>query len=301
MSGRSNLRSILEPHLSVERCTAEFVDLVRIPSPQTAMMEAEPALRRFIETAVEPRLRALGFDDCRYDQMGNLIAGMGPSGSRSLMLVSHAMNQPPTTMPNPYTGEIVDGAPFGLVGKVVRGRGASEQKGTMAAMLHAMEAVRHAGIPLGGRLTFVCCVSGETGREDAIRNVVEVEGVRADIAILYGNLLRLQLGNRGRIDMRVIVHGETCHSSRPKDGCNAVTGAIEIVCRTQEQNPSRQSTPAAWFRKPHGKRFLELSGFHSHGAGSLRHFTRPSPLAGGRPGRGGRSDHGRGDVGRRSA
>ena len=235
MSGRSNLRSILEPHLSVERCTAEFVDLVRIPSPQTAMMEAEPALRRFIGTAVEPRLRALGFDDCRYDQMGNLIAGMGPSGSRSLMLVSHAMNQPPTTMPNPYTGEIVDGAPFGLVGKVVRGRGASEQKGTMAAMLHAMEAVRRAGIPLGGRLTFVCCVSGETGREDAIRNVVEVEGVRADIAILYGNLLRLQLGNRGRIDMQVMVHGETCHSSRPKDGCNAVTGAIEIVCRLKNE------------------------------------------------------------------
>jgi hypothetical protein len=117
MSGGSSLRAILEPHLSVERCTAEFVDLVRIPSPQTAMMEAEPALRRFIETAVEPRLRALGFDNCRYDQMGNLIADMGPSGGRSLMLVSHAMNQPPTTMANPYTGEIVDGAPFGLVGK----------------------------------------------------------------------------------------------------------------------------------------------------------------------------------------
>lgn len=258
MSGGSILRAILEPHLSVERCTAEFVNLVRIASPQTTLMEAEPALHRFIEGAVEPRLRALGFSNCRYDQMGNLIAHMGPSGGHSLMLVGHAMNQPPTSMPNPYTGEIIDGAPFGLLGKVVRGRGASEQKGTMAAMLHAMEAVRRAGIPLEGRLTFVCCVSGETGREDAIRNVVEVEGVRADIAILYGNLLRLQLGNRGRIDMQVTVYGETCHSSRPKDGCNAVTGAIEIARRLTTEIVLDKTHPQL------GSANLTVNGFRSY-------------------------------------
>ena len=52
------------------------------------------------------------------------------------MLVGHAMNQPPTTMADPYAGEIAT-AQFGLPGQVVRGRGASEQKSTLAAMLHA--------------------------------------------------------------------------------------------------------------------------------------------------------------------
>jgi acetylornithine deacetylase/succinyl-diaminopimelate desuccinylase-like protein len=232
MSHAEALRNALEPYLSRETCEAEFVRLVRVPSPQTGLLEREPALRRFIEAAVEPRLRAMGVDNIRYDAMGNLIAQIGPdSGGPSLMLISHAMNQPPNSMPNPYAGEILDGALFGLPGKVVRGRGASEQKGTMAAMLHAIEAFMRAGLPLQGRLSFICCVSGETGSIDAIQNVVEVEGVRADIAVVYGNSLKLQLGNRGRIDMHISVHGESSHSSRPKEGCNAVTGAVEVIRR----------------------------------------------------------------------
>jgi acetylornithine deacetylase/succinyl-diaminopimelate desuccinylase-like protein len=231
MSHAQALRNALEPYLSQEGCESEFVKLVRVPSPQTELLEREPALRRFIEGAVEPRLRAMGVNNIRYDAMGNLIAQIGPNDGPSLMLISHAMNQPPNSMPNPYDGEILDGAPFGLPGKVVRGRGASEQKGTMAAMLHAMEAFTRAALPLKGQLSFICCVSGETGCIDAIRNVVEVEGVRADIAIVYGNSLKLQLGNRGRIDMRISVHGETSHSSRPKEGCNAVTGALEVIRR----------------------------------------------------------------------
>lgn len=249
MSADGALRERLEAQLSRERCIATLVDLLRVPSPQTALLEAEPALRRFIETAVEPRLReALGRGPgagsgaarFRYDAMGNLIVELGAAASPSLMLVGHAMNQPPNTMPNPYAGEIIDGAPFGFSGEVVRGRGASEQKGTLAAMLHAIAAVMQAGVPLRGRLVFVCCVSGETGKIDAIRNVVEAEGVRADIAVVYGNSLKLQLGNRGRIDMRVTVRGEACHSSRPHEGCNAVTGAVEVVRRLASEYRGRR-------------------------------------------------------------
>jgi acetylornithine deacetylase/succinyl-diaminopimelate desuccinylase-like protein len=234
MSAASNesLKERLEATLSRDACRQLFVDLVRVPSPQTALLEAEPQLRRFIETAVEPCIRRLAPWSCHTDAMGNLIAtfGTGASG-RSLMLIGHAMNHPPGSMQNPYSGEIIDGAPFGIDGDVVRGRGASEQKGTLAAMLHALDAVHAAGIPIAGTLHFVCCVSGETGTIDAIRNVVEVEGVRSDMAFLYGNWLKLALGNRGRIDMHVIVHGQSCHSSRPQEGCNAVTGAVEAVRR----------------------------------------------------------------------
>ena len=219
------LRSVITP----ERCKELLIELVRVPSPQTALMEAEPLLRTFIATAVEPRLRAMGFSDIRYDLMGNLIStvGTGRSG-RSLMLITNAMNQPAATMINAYAGDTADGARFGLPGEVVLGKGASEQKANMAAMLVAMEAVLGGGVTLSGRLVHVCCVSGETGSHAAIRSVVEGEGVRADLAYLGGTSLMMTLGNRGRIDVFITVHGAPTHSSRPEDGANAVTGAMEV-------------------------------------------------------------------------
>lgn len=226
------LASTLSRHLSSERCIALLQDLVRIPSPQTELLEAEPQLRRFIEHAIEPRLRAIDFKNVRYDAMGNFVARKAATpGPKSVMLVGHAMNQPPATMPDPYSGAIVSGEPFGFPSAVVRGRGASEQKSTLAAMLHALEALTNAKLPLVGEMIFICCVSGETGSHDAIRNVIEAEGIRPDMAFVYGNGNKIQLGNRGRIDMRITVHGKPCHSSRPKEGCNAVTAAADIIRR----------------------------------------------------------------------
>jgi len=46
--------------ITTERARALMVDLARIPSPLTEFLEAEPKLREFIDTAVEPRLRNMG-------------------------------------------------------------------------------------------------------------------------------------------------------------------------------------------------------------------------------------------------
>ena len=145
------------------------------------------------------------------------------------MLIGNAMNQPAATMPNPYAGDVVDGAAYGLPGECVMGKGASEQKATLAAMLHAMEVVIASKPAIKGKLIFTCCLSGETGKHDAIRSVVEGAGVRADMAVLGGTGLKITLGNRGRIDVFVTVKGSPCHSSRPWDGVNAVTGATEAI------------------------------------------------------------------------
>ena len=56
------------------------------------------------------------------------------------------------------------------------GKGASEQKSNLAAMLHAMETVIASQAPVSGKLIFVCCLSGETGKHDAIRSVIEGGG-----------------------------------------------------------------------------------------------------------------------------
>ena len=229
------IASLLAPYLSWTAVRTLMVELAKVPSPQTELFEAEPLLRTFIQTAVAPRVETMGFKDIRFDSMGNLIASYGANRSgASLMLCSNAMNQPQATMKNAYSGDIIDGRPHGLPGEAVMGKGLSEQKATMGAMLHAMDVVIRSGVAIEGRLVFLCCVSGETGRHDAIRNVVETEGVRADMCLLGGNGNRISLGNRGRIDVFITVKGVPSHSSRPHDGCNAITGAFEVHRRLLE-------------------------------------------------------------------
>jgi acetylornithine deacetylase/succinyl-diaminopimelate desuccinylase-like protein len=224
------IKKLLDAELSRERAKQLLIELVRVPSPQTALLEDEPLLKEFLRKAIEPRLSTMGFADIRYDAMGNLIAtyGAGTSG-KSLMFIGNAMNQPASTMPNPYNGDVVDGAKYGLPGECVMGKGASEQKANLAAMLHAMETVIAAKAPIAGKLIFTCCLSGETGKHDAIKSVVEGAGVRADMAVLGGTGLKITLGNRGRIDVFVTVKGSPCHSARPWDGVNAITGATEAL------------------------------------------------------------------------
>src|SRR5262249_41813225 len=207
-----------------------FTARVEVRSRGAQCREAEPLLKAFIASAIEPRLRSMGFAEIRYDAMGNLIASYGAgTTNKSLMLIGNAMNQPAATMPNPYAGDVVDGAAYDLPGECVMGKGASEQKATLAAMLHAMEVVIASKPAIKGKLIFTCCLSGETGKHDAIRSVVEGAGIRADMAVLGGTGLKITLGNRGRIDVFVTVKGSPCHSSRPWDGANAITGATEAI------------------------------------------------------------------------
>ena len=231
-----SLKKTITDAISTDRVKDILVELVKVPSPQTDKFESEPLLAEFIRNAVEPRLRKMGITDIRYDKMDNLISTYGADTTgKSLMLISNAMNQPQSTMVNAYDGDVVDGAKYELPGEVVLGKGASEQKGTMAAMLHAMETIIASDLPINGQLVFLCCVSGETGRHDAITSVVEGEGVRADMAILGGTSLKLTLGNRGRIDSFVKVKGSPGHSSAPNKACNAITGAREIIDRLEDQ------------------------------------------------------------------
>jgi acetylornithine deacetylase/succinyl-diaminopimelate desuccinylase-like protein len=220
--------------ISLESCKKLLIEFVKVPSPQTALMEEEPLLKRFISNEVEPRLREMGISDIRYDAMGNLYSsyGAGTSG-RSLMLITNAMNQPQATMARAYEGDVLSGEPYGLPGEVVLGKGASEQKSNMTAMLIAMASVIASGIPITGRLVHLCCLSGETGKHDAIKSIVEATGAKADMAFLGGTSLKLSLGNRGRIDVFIKVRGKSAHSSGPRNGCNAITGAMEILRRLE--------------------------------------------------------------------
>jgi len=67
---------------------------------------------------------------------------------------------------------VVDGQKFGLPGEAVMGKGASEQSqpGRHAARARDRHRVENS---IKGKLIFTCCLSGETGKHDAIQSVVE--------------------------------------------------------------------------------------------------------------------------------
>lgn len=198
---------------------------VRFPSQQTALQEADPEVKAFIETCAAPLLEEVGAK-MRYDGMGNLIVEAGPADAgRSLMLVGYAMTHPAANMTDPFSATLVDTAR----GPAVRGRGVAEQKTALTAAVAALAQAIADG-RLEGRLVFALTTAGETGRHDAMESVMDALGYAPDQAvILIGTSNRVAIGNKGRVDFDVVVRGKTSHSSAPWNGVNAITGARNVL------------------------------------------------------------------------
>jgi len=221
-------RQEIEQRLDYEETKRLLVKLVQTPSPQTELLEKEPRVLYLIRDVVRPELESEGIRTV-IDDMGNLTARLpGKANAKGLVLVSYAMNAAPSTMPNPYSGEIVDGGPYDLPGECVWGRGACEQKGSLAAMLMAMKLIARSGWELPGALYFVTSTAGESGKHESLDYVLSHDGIEAQWGIIDGPP-EIQLGNKGRIDVRIMVRGRQAHSSRPWDGINAVEGAVRVL------------------------------------------------------------------------
>ena len=200
---------------------------VRHPSPQTERFEQEPQVQSFIGSEVVPLLQRLGLP-WRRDRMGNLLVELGPQrADRSLMLMAYAMTHPANRMRDPYAGELIEDA----TGSHVRGRGVSEQKGSLAAALAAVKTAADR-LALRGRLVFTVSTAGETGRHDAAISICEALGFFPKLAVIViGTTGRVALANKGRIDAIVTVRGKAAHSSTPWVGVNAIDGARRVLER----------------------------------------------------------------------
>jgi acetylornithine deacetylase/succinyl-diaminopimelate desuccinylase-like protein len=228
-------------HLSVP--TVEIVEwtrtFVRHPSPQTHAFEQEPQVQSFIADQVVPLVQKLGLP-CRRDPMGNLLIELGPQrADRSLMLMAYAMTHPANRMRDPYAGELIEQTG----GAFVRGRGVSEQKGSLAAALAAVKTIADRR-SLGGRLVLAVSTAGETGRHDAALSICEALGFFPKLAVIViGTTGRVALANKGRIDVIVTVRGRAAHSSTPWVGVNAIDGARRVLDRVAAVDVSERKHP----------------------------------------------------------
>ena len=221
-------KRIIERNLQYDEVKRLLVKLVQHASPQTEQLEAEPQVLGLIRDVIKPELEQAGLHPS-IDEKGNLVLRLnGRGNSGRLMLVGYAMNAAPSTMQNPYSGAIVDGATYELDGECVWGRGACEQKGSLAAMMAATRFIGANKIELPADLYFVVSTAGETGRHDSLAYVLDHGKVKTDWCIIDGPP-EIQLGNKGRVDVLVTVRGKQAHSSRPWEGINAIEGTMKVL------------------------------------------------------------------------
>ncbi len=229
----------VEPEISRERVVEWVRRFVRYPSEWSERIEESPAVLGFIRECVGPVIEELGYSPT-FDPMGNMIVEAGaPNGGRELMFLTYAMTHPASSMTDPFQGEILDrgGRQF------LRGRGVSEQKAGIAAALAAF----HAAVQrttFNGRLTFVLCTAGETGRHLSAAAVARHMGRIPELVIVViGSSGQVSLGNKGRYDILATVRGRAAHSSMPWLGVDAIAGAAKLLDQVESLDLGADAHP----------------------------------------------------------
>ncbi len=208
------------------------------PSEQSALMESDPAVRGFVTDCVRPLIESFGIG-CGIDAAGNLTAIIGPpSAPIEMAFIAYAMTHPRSSMRDPFAAELVE-----IEGALsVRGRGVSEQKAALAAALVAFVDIA-ATERLSARAAFILLTAGETGRHDAVATALGALADKPRRAILaVGTDMKVSLGNRGRLDIDVVIEGTAAHSSTPWEGRDVTQGIAAILTAAQRFSNVGEST-----------------------------------------------------------
>lgn len=212
--------------VSEEKLGDWLVDLLRRPSEQTDRFEGDPAVQSFVRECVQPLLAEEGLHG-RLDAMGNFIVELGPAdAARSAMILAYSMTHPASAMREPFKGERL----IGKAGAAIRGRGAAEQKGALAAALGAFVAASKQR--LGTRLILAVSTAGETGQHKAAESILaSLDRVPDAAVVAIGTGGRVSLANKGRVDIHIEIEGRASHSSMPWLGVDAIIGARAVIER----------------------------------------------------------------------
>lgn len=212
--------SALAALASEDRELVEFArELVATPSPS--------GQEGAVAGKLAGRLERLGYRDVEIDDHGNVV-GLFGEGPPRLMFNGHMDHVPPAGMDDPYDARLEDGAPYGVEGTVLRGRGSCDMKANVAAGAYAAALLDRAS--LGGRsYLFTADVKEEPDSPDGVPSLL-ARGIRADFGISgESTQLAVSVGHRGKIQADIVVAGRSSHASTPDDGINAVYRAVPIL------------------------------------------------------------------------
>jgi putative selenium metabolism hydrolase len=213
-SALDRINSYVDQH---GREMADFLrDLIRIPSHDSQIGP--------VGEACAERMRRLGFDEVRFDSMGNILGRMG-SGSRTLLFDSHidtvGVGDPAEWGWDPFEGKEENG--------IIYGRGACDEKGSTPPMIYALAALKDLDLLDDWTLYYFGNME-EWCDGIAPHALVEHEGVRPDFVVI-GEPTRMNIyrGHRGRVEVSVTFKGKSAHAAMPRLGDNPLYRAAPFI------------------------------------------------------------------------
>lgn len=199
-------------------------EMIAAPSPSGC--EARAA------EVVAAGMRNAGFDHYAVDRLHDVMGTIeGTGGGRSLLFNGHIDHVPEGEMAEPYSGRLMDGAPFGVRGEVVYGRAASDMKGSLAAMVMAGKVLKELGIELRGDFKVAAVTQEEIGGAGT-KTTIEESHFLGDIVLIgEATNMDIALGHRGGARADIVVKGRSCHASAPERGINALYKASDLISK----------------------------------------------------------------------
>ncbi len=189
-----------------------------------------------VSYAVTPRedvQRILGASSKAEGERVNLVARLGSTPGKTLLLNSHIDVVPP--------GPNWSKNPFELIreGGKLYGRGASDNKGGVAAIVSA--ATRLSRQNLKGNLIVALTCDEEIGGRTGLGYLLD-QGLTADAAIVGdGGIKTVGVASNGCMRFKLKVLGRASHSSRNWLGVNAIEKASAAIQALAEHNAELSS------------------------------------------------------------
>ena len=193
-------------------------DLIAIPSESC---EEEGVVKRTIQ-----EMEALGFDKAEIDPEGNALGWMG-TGEKIIAFDGHIDTVGIGNIANwehdPYKGYETD--------DIIYGRGGSDQEGGVVSAVYGAKIMKDLDlIPEGYKILVVASVQEEDCDGLCWQYIHKEDGITPEFVVSTeptdGGIYR---GHRGRMEIRVDVHGVSCHGSAPERGDNAIYKMADIL------------------------------------------------------------------------
>ena len=200
-------------------------DIVAIPSMESQIGE--------VGQRIAEEMHKLGYDEVRFDQMGNIFGRIG-DGPQTIVMDSHidtvGIGNPDDWQWDPFIGKVEDG--------VLYARGACDEKGSTPGMVYGLAIARDLGL-LDGWTAYYFGNMEEWCDGIAPNTFVEVDpGVRPDFVVI-GEPTRMQVyrGHKGRVEMQVVARGKSAHAASNHLGDNAIYKLLPVIAGVRDLEP----------------------------------------------------------------
>ncbi len=179
---------------------------------------------------IQAEMRKLGFDEARFDKMGNTIGRIG-NGPKVIVFDSHidtvGVGDSSEWEWDPFAGKVENG--------ILYARGACDEKGSTPGMVYGLAFARDLGL-LDGYTAYYFGNMEEWCDGIAPNTFVEADPkVKPDFVII-GEPTKMQVyrGHKGRIELKITATGRSAHAASHYLGDNAVYKMMAIITQIRE-------------------------------------------------------------------